>query len=41
MGNNLLTLNCYKEGLDFLKRVTGFIELNNDSENISFKSMDN
>jgi len=34
MGNNLLTLSCYKEGLDFLKKGTGFIELNNDSVNI-------
>ena len=31
MGNNLLALNCHKEGLDFLKKGTGFIELNNDS----------
>ena len=34
MGNNLLALNCYKEGLDFLKKGTGFVELNNDSVKI-------
>ena len=34
MGNNLLALSCYKEGLDFLRKGTGFIELNNDSVNI-------
>ena len=31
MGNNLLALNCHIEGLNFLKKGTGFIELNNDS----------
>tara|TARA_Y100000590_G_scaffold327141_1_gene371390 strand:- start:78 stop:680 length:603 start_codon:yes stop_codon:yes gene_type:complete len=34
MGNNLLALSCYKEGLEFLRKGTGFIELNNDSVNI-------
>jgi len=34
MGNNLLALSCYKEGLDFLRQGTGFVELNNDSVNI-------
>ncbi len=34
MGNNLLALSFYKEGLDFLRKGTGFIELNNDSISI-------
>ena len=34
MGYNLLSLNCHKEGLNFIKKGTGFIEFNNDSVNI-------
>ena len=31
MGYHLLATNRHKEGLDFLKKGTGFIELNNDT----------
>jgi len=34
MGYNLLSLNCHKEGLGFLKKGTGFIEFNNNSVKI-------
>jgi len=34
MGYNLLSLNRHKEGLDFLKKGTGFIEFNNDTVKI-------
>ena len=34
MGYNLLSLNCHKEGLSFLKKGTGFIEFNNNSVKI-------
>jgi len=34
MGYNLLSLNCHKEGLNFIKKGTGFIEFTNDSVNI-------
>ena len=34
MGYNLLALNRHKEGLDFLKKGTGFIEFNNDTVKI-------
>ena len=34
MGYNLLSLNCHKEGLGFLKKGPGFIEFNNDSVKI-------
>ena len=31
MGYNLLSLDCHKEGLSFLKKGTGFIEIDNDT----------
>ena len=34
MGYNLLSLDRHKEGLDFLKKGTGFIEFNNDTVKI-------
>ena len=34
MGNNLIVLGYPKEGLDFIKKGSGFIELNNDTVKI-------
>ena len=34
MGNNLIVLGSLKEGLDFIKKGSGFIELNNDTVKI-------
>jgi hypothetical protein len=34
MGYHLLATNRHKEGLDFLKKGTGFIEFNNDTVKI-------